>query len=337
MFPNKQLDSIVEVLSRVQKDASVRIAYLWIGGSASPEGPSKWNHKLGEYRSQALAKYLSKETGFPKDLMRVENLWEDWYSFELALKNGAKIPNKEKVLDILGKEKDNERRKSQIIALDKGYTWHRIIRDIFPPFRNARMAIVCHERPERIPVNVERLSFDYSLPVREPVSSFPMNTAENRRRVIAVKTNLLFVAALTANLGFEAELWPHWSIDLPVWYSPYDITSTRKLRLLAVQPEVRWWPGAVMNGHFIGLHTHVAGFNVAINDKARYQDPNHALWGMGLSYGYAFSWGKDNRWGIEFNIGVGFAEYDYDAYRNRRMALYLNPVPMSIGELRVQE
>ena len=53
--------------------------------------------------------------------------------------------------------------------------------------------------------------------------------------------------------------------------------------------------------------THVAGFNVAINDKARYQDPNHALWGMGLSYGYAFSWGKDNRWGIEFNIGVGFA------------------------------
>ena len=44
LFPNKQLDSIVEVLSRVQKDASVRIAYLWIGGSASPEGPSKWNH-----------------------------------------------------------------------------------------------------------------------------------------------------------------------------------------------------------------------------------------------------------------------------------------------------
>lgn len=38
LFPNKQLDSIVEVLSRVQKDASVRIAYLWIGGSASPEG-----------------------------------------------------------------------------------------------------------------------------------------------------------------------------------------------------------------------------------------------------------------------------------------------------------
>ena len=114
--------------------------------------------------------------------MRVENLWEDWYSFEVALKNGAKIPNKEKVLDILGKEKDNERRKSQIIALDKGYTWHRIIRDIFPPFRNARMAIVCHERSERIPVNVERLSFDYSLPVREPVSSFPMNTTENRAR-----------------------------------------------------------------------------------------------------------------------------------------------------------
>ena len=69
---------------------------------------------------QALAKYLSKETGFEGfdeggKSVKIGNF------FEPALKNGAKIPNKEKVLDILGKEKDNERRKSQIIALDKGY------------------------------------------------------------------------------------------------------------------------------------------------------------------------------------------------------------------------
>ena len=157
----------------------------------------------------------------------MENLWEDWYSFELALKNGAQIPNKEKVLDILGKEKEKDGESESYRSRQVGYTWKTgIIHDIFPPSCNVRM-YYCHERSERIPVNVERLSFDYSLPVREPVSSFPMNTTENRRRVIAVKTNLLFVAALTANLGFEAELWPHWSTDLPVWYSPYDITSTQ--------------------------------------------------------------------------------------------------------------
>ena len=69
-------------------------------------------------------------------------------------------------------------------------------------------------------------------------------------------------------------------------------------------------------GHFFGLHTHVVGFNVSINDRGRYQDPNHALWGMGLSYGYAFSLGKAERWGVEFTVGAGFAEYSYDSYRN---------------------
>ncbi len=136
-------------------------------------------------------------------------------------------------------------------------------------------------------------------------------------RFFAVKTNLLFAAALCANLGFEAELWPKWSLDIPVWYSPYDITSTRKLRLLAAQPEIRWWPEKAGEGHFFGLHMHVVGFNVAINDHGRYQDPNHALWGMGLSYGYAMKLGKTKRWGLEFNVGAGFAEYDYDAYRNQ--------------------
>lgn len=55
---------------------------------------------------------------------------------------------------------------------------------------------------------------------------------------------------------------------------------------------------------------------MAINDHGRYQDPNHALWGMGISYGYAIELGKQKRWAVEFNIGAGFAEYDYDIYRN---------------------
>lgn len=133
---------------------------------------------------------------------------------------------------------------------------------------------------------------------------------------ISAKTNLLFVAALTLNLGVEISPWPHWSLDIPVWYSPYNITEDRCLRLLAVQPEIRWWPESFAKGHFIGLHSHVAGFNVAINDNGRYQDPNKALWGFGVSYGYKCPLGKAKRWGIEFTLGVGFARYSYDAYRN---------------------
>ena len=131
-----------------------------------------------------------------------------------------------------------------------------------------------------------------------------------------MKTNVLFLAGLVANLGFEAELWERWSIDIPVWYSPYDITSKVRFRFLATQPELRYWTRKAGEGHFFGLHTHIIGFDVSVNDHGRYQDPDHAVWGMGLSWGYTTHLDKNKRWLLEFNLGAGFAEYDFDVYRN---------------------
>ncbi len=163
--------------------------------------------------------------------------------------------------------------------------------------------------PLQLPETAEA---SYPLEIPSIESSVPQT------RFYAVKTNLLFTAVLCANLGFEVELWPRWSLDIPIWYSPYELSSSFKLRLLAAQPEIRWWTKKAGEGHFIGLHTHVAGFDVAFDDRERYQDPDHALWGMGLSYGYAMLLGKTKRWGLEFNLGVGFAGYEYDVYCNRK-------------------
>lgn len=145
-----------------------------------------------------------------------------------------------------------------------------------------------------------------------PTSGHPVRT-------IRLKSNLLPVAtALVANLGFELELARHWSLDLPVYYSPYNLfKETRKVRLLAVQPEVRYWFSDVSRrSHFVGLHGHVAGFNVAVNENGRYQDPDKPAWGLGVSYGYSMPLGEAKRWGLEFTLGAGFVRYRYDAYRN---------------------
>ena len=163
--------------------------------------------------------------------------------------------------------------------------------------------------PPMIPLN----QYDLMSPKLLPPT---IDKSQSSKWKIAIKTNLLFDAVLVANLGVEISPWTHWSLDIPVWYSPYNISSTRNIRLLAVQPEIRWWSKEAMNGHFVGLHTHVAGFNIALNDYARYQDPNHALWGLGVSYGYAMTLGKSAHWGLEFTLGAGFAQYHYDAYRN---------------------
>lgn len=327
LAPTPQLDSITALIDSISNDKRTHLAYVWIGGSASPEGPLWWNKRLGHYRSSRLAEYIRANTSVNDSLIRVENLEEDWRSVLRSL-DKIDFPNKDAVIAIIKSEPDREKRKEKLKALDNGATWKRLVREVFPPFRNARMVIVCNADLTYVPRQLVPLKLAPPLPaitVPGPppiptLAALPQPPAPDDR-FIALKTNALFLAALTANIGFEAELWPRWSIDIPVWYSPYDITPTRRLRLLAIQPEVRFWPSKAGEGHFFGLHTHVVGFDVSINDNGRYQDPNHALWGMGLSYGYVINIGKEKRWAVEFNIGVGYAEYDYDVYRNWKNGL----------------
>lgn len=321
LYPNAQTDSILSLIRWAKDDLRVRLAYVWIGGSASPEGPVRWNRQLGDYRSRALADYILAHTDLPASQLRVQNLAEDWESVQVTLRGDSGFPHRDEILHIIATEPDWARRKRQIRAIDGGRTWTRLVRTVFPPFRNSRMVIVCLEQPvlSDVPACEAPPVTDVSAPAFARLVPLPHTPqAPARRRVILLKSNLLAVAAaLVANLGFEVELAPHWSLDVPVYYSPYDLfKETRKVRLLATQPEVRYWFGRVSERHFVGLHSHVAGFNVALNGKGRYQDPNRALWGLGVSYGYALPFGRDKRWGAEFNVGFGFANYQYDKYEN---------------------
>ena len=317
LYPNAQTDSIARIVERVRTDYRIWLSHVWIGGSASPEGPVHWNKKLGDYRSRALADYLLANTQLPASQLRVENLAEDWESVAYALQDDSTFPHRDTILNIITTEPDWNRRKQQIRALDGSRTWTRLVRTVFPPFRNSRMVIVCYTPPAMpTPARFEApRATEYTDPL--PILPLPQQP-EPADRVILLKTNALAIAAAAvANIGVEIELFPHWSLDLPFYYSPYDLfKETRKVRLLATQPEVRYWFTDVSSRHFVGLHTHVAGFNIALNNHTRFQDPNHALWGMGLSYGYALPLGKNDRWGAEFTIGLGFADYKYDKYRN---------------------
>lgn len=316
--PTKELDSMIHVLKRMRNVSTIRIKQIWIDGSASPEGRLEYNRKLGLCRASTLASYLKMNAGVPDSLLKVKNLGEDWLSVKMALEKNSSILARDRVVGIIDAEVDYERRKREIKAIDEGRTWAQLYREVFPKLRNARVMVVSAMEglPEVIPLElpVERMD-EEEKKIKEMY--FARTTQLSRTRKVAVKVNLMPMAALIANVGVEMELCPQWSIDIPVWYSPYNLFGrNRKIRLLAVQPEIRWWTKSVMDGHFVGLHTHVAGFNIALNDHLRFQDPNVPLWGVGGSYGYAKPLGKKNRWGIEFNLGLGFAKYKYDAYRN---------------------
>lgn len=292
------------------------IRRVWVGGSASPEGPVWWNLQLGEYRADALSQWLLSHTQLPSSRLETESLGEDWQSVVVALE-GSAFPHRDRILQIIATEPDWAQRKSLIRQIDGGHTWWQLVREVFPPIRNSRIHI--QEYAPKLPLIVPPY-------VPAPASPLPEVTIAavvpepmlhpTPTRALALKTNLIFAGALIANLGVEVQLHRHWSLDMPVYYSPYDITPTRKIRLLASQPEVRYWFNEAMRGLYVGAHATVSGFNVAINDHGRYQDPEHALWGVGLGLGWATHLDREHHWGLELNLGAGMARYRYDVFTN---------------------
>ena len=312
-----QLEALLDSLQKLRS----HLSYVWIGGSASPEGSEARNQQLGQARADAVAHRLVERMSFPAHRLWTYNRAEDWTSLENLLEQDRHFPNRHRVMEILQTTQSAEERKQALQQLDQGATWRHLIEDMFPSLRLVRVSVALDyptlsrlaSQTELLPSEPPSLRPDdiVSIPLLPPRAQ---GTTRTVKRKIALKTNLLFDALLVANLGVEISPWTHWSLDIPVWYSPYSIASTWKIRLLGIQPEIRWWFKEAMQGHFIGCHTHVFGFNIALNDYARYQDPNHALWGIGLSYGYALSLGQSRHWGMEFTIGAGFANYRYEAY-----------------------
>lgn len=146
---------------------------------------------------------------------------------------------------------------------------------------------------------------------------------------IAIKTNLLYDASATVNLGTEIGLGKRTTLDISGSYNAWNTNTelNEKMRHLLLQPEFRYYFCERMSGHFIGAHVHLLQYNISgdhwlpnifksastfssIEEEAsRYQGDGY---GAGLVYGY--DWVVAPRLNIEFAIGAGYTYFDYDRY-----------------------
>ena len=84
---------------------------------------------------------------------------------------------------------------------------------------------------------------------------------------VALKTNALYWATTTPNLGLEFALKPRYTLELAAAYNPWTFKDDKKMRFWLVQPEARYWFCEKFEGHFVGLHLHGAQFYGGFKDK----------------------------------------------------------------------
>ena len=132
-------------------------------------------------------------------------------------------------------------------------------------------------------------------------------------RYLGVKTNIAAWAGTIMNIAADVQVSEHLSIELPILWCPWHISSKHAIKTFTIQPEARYWLSKPGTGHFFGVHAHIGWFNVKWN-RDRYQDTDRPLLGAGISYGYLLPFNE--HWAGEFTLGAGYANMKYNTYYN---------------------
>ena len=156
------------------------------------------------------------------------------------------------------------------------------------------------------------------LPAAVSAQSSETSWGDDGFRGWALKTNLLYDATATVNLGVEFRTGGHTSIDFPVSYNPWKFSNEMQWRHILVQPELRWWPRKTFHGSFWGLHAAYAYYNVGglpnspFSEYMKLHRFEGSLAAVGISYGYR--WNFSQHWAMEATIGAGYSHLSYGKY-----------------------
>ena len=337
LFPMNvaSLDNAAADLRRLAEDAEKgyaagEIDSLIIVGGASPDGPKVLNRRLAQERAENVARFLMENTSIPAEKITVMSKVADWSEVSDF---AGKLNDGYAPLVVAAIKKNPANPTATLRCLEKGHVWKWLSQEVFPSLRSTDvMAIITPLPPSTAdsPVSSETITTEEVSEIQTPQMQETKETeteafvnvpvAEGWQRGFYVKTNLPAWLALITNVGVEVDLAPHWSFNLPFYYSGFNyFTRTLKFRILGIQPEVRWWPSDKNHGFFTGVHFSMAYYNLAFNRSFRYQD--HAghtpALGGGVALGWRFRLNSDPNLTMEASIGAGAYRMHYDVFYNR--------------------
>ena len=170
---------------------------------------------------------------------------------------------------------------------------------------------------------------------------------------VAVKSNLLYWATATPNLGVEVALAERWTLEVAGGYNPWTLQreNNHKAKHWLVSPEVRYWFCESFHGHFIGVNGNFTQYNISgmalpktfvefcsnAPKNENFKSARIDGWavGAGITYGYQFILSR--RWNLELTAGLGIWYTEYDRFESRKCGLFEQAVrkhafgPTSLG------
>ncbi len=369
--------------------ANDNIDYIKVTGCASPEGNSKTNESLASLRCEEIAAYIENHSAVTSNLIETRSLGVGWNELRDMVTDNPEVPSREKVLYILdniplwiygaeGKIVDG--RKKRLMDLKGGAVWNWMQSNIFPELRNSIAVVLYLKNPdlsfatkiseESDLTDKSDLSDKSEVSNSSGLSEQPDLSAaadslmqslsgrivdflpEKKSFYMAIKTNMLYDAALIPNLGAEFYVGKNISIYgnwMYAWWNKENTSHHWCWETYGGELGARWWLGKKahakpLTGHHIGLYAGALIFDFEWGDTGYMGGkPGGTLWDKclitgGIEYGYSYPIGK--RFNIDFTIGLGYIggnyikyyPFDNDHYREKEYNLrYFGPTKAEIS------
>lgn len=313
------LESILKRLWEKRGDTLSIDRIVFVGG-ASPEGGVARNNYLSGQRAKALFDYLSRYVSLPDSVMTAELLGRNWKGLLRLVEATPEVPYREETLELLreicGQEDDGSTDPlGRLTRLRGGMPYHYMYRNLFPKLRTSQVHF--HYRRIEPPVIRDTIIIRDTVWLRDTVYIEVPVEAEKKPFYMAVKTNMLYDAALVPNIGVEFYLGKGWSIGGNWMYAWWKSDRRHNYwRVYGGDLNVRKYFGKrakekPLTGHHLGVYGGIVTYDFELGGKGYLGDrwSYHA----GIEYGYSLPIAK--RLNIDFGIGIGYLGGEYKEYK----------------------
>lgn len=318
-------------------DENYRLQQMFLRGAASPEGPYENNKRLAHARAMNLFKMIKKDLPNVDSLNINFSFINEDYGYLILLMKKAADPETHIVEHIFEENNGLEPAiKRQLLNYNGGILWLRLLKTYYPQLRSARLVLqfVKNQKPEPVvPVDTlpevipEEIVPDSipadSIPASVDSTSTANDTTLIRRKVLAIRTNLLYDAWYQSQFGWA----PGMNVQLEYYPKEGHITynagftfhnhrhwgDNEFFQARDIDLEARWYfsPSGTFVGPFAGIDLHGSWYGIGLSKTKGWEGEGG---GAGITLGWSHYISRNHRWRFDANIGLGYFVTRYDPY-----------------------
>jgi len=163
---------------------------------------------------------------------------------------------------------------------------------------------------------------------------------------IGAKTNFLYWATTTPNIGLEAAVGKKHTAQVFFGLNPWKQSGgdQSSIRHWVLQPEYRYWFCQSFNGWFLGVHAmggqfNAGGVKLPFGYKKGLRDHRYEGWFVGGGVTAGYQWPLSKHWNLETSLGLGYDYIQYDRFKcgtcgekeNRSHDNYVGPTKAALS------